>query len=321
MGLAITPCKDGDETTAFAKARSTGIDAVDLGWSWLELEEEAGVFATQLLDSANSLYSVAGLKVIIMLNPIESDRRALPPDLETLEFDDPLVISRFETMIETLLQHLSGLDIEAILIGNEATVYLTDNPSELDDYRALVEAASTHIKSIRPGIEIGVQGTFETLFNEEIETLSSALDILALSYYPYAEKEGHLGVPDLAAVEEDLARLVTLGNGKKIYIPELGYSTSGILDSSEEEQRDFVREFFRVWDRHEDSFRYVEFLILHDVDPDWMSELFTVLGLDAHPFRDELFAGWVYGGMRTHDCKDKLAFPAFREEARARGWE
>jgi hypothetical protein len=196
-----------------------------------------------------------------------------------------------------------------------------ENPAQWDNYQALVEAASTHIKSIQPGIKIGVQGMFEGFFDQEMKTLNSALDIVALSYYPVVEKPGHMDIGDIAAIKEDLAQLVAFSEGKKIYIPELGYSSSEVLDSSEEEQRDFVREFFRVWDLYSDNLQFVELSPLHDPDPEWMAELLAVLGMDEHPLYDEILAAYVSGGLRTYDGEDKLAFPAFREEARTRGWE
>jgi hypothetical protein len=321
LGINPYPSKDGDDATAFTKVLSAGVNAMSTGWSWPELELAPGVFDTALLDYFNSLYAVAGFKIVLMINPIETDLKAVPADLADLAFDDPVMIARFKSLLDVVFNHLPDLDIDTLLIGNEANSHLIDNPSKWGAYQTLVEAASAHAKSLRPGIKVGVEGMREGFFSDEMQALNRSCDIIALTYYPSVPKPGHWDFPDLSVMEGDLAALTAAYPDKEIYIIELGYSSSEVFDSSQEEQEAFVREAFRVWDLYESRITMVSFFMLHDYDPVWIKGLMTALGLDEHPYYDEIFAGFTTVGLRTYLGEDKLAFPAFVEEASARGWE
>ncbi|MFC1610729.1 glycosyl hydrolase 53 family protein [Myxococcota bacterium] len=322
LAINLYPSKDGNDTTAFAKGRSAGINSASIGWSWYpELEVAPGVFDTAILDDANSLYAMPGFKVVVMVNPIETDWKAVPPDLAELDFDDPVMIARFKSLLDSVFEHLSDLDIEALLIGNEANSHLMDNPSQWSAYQGLFEAARAHAKTLRPEIKVGVEGMFEDFFADEMQTLNAASDLIALTYYPAKPNPGHWANPDLSVIEEDMANLTRAYAEKDIYMIEHGYPTSDVLGSSEEEQEAFVREAFRVWDLHESRIRMVSFFMLHDFDPVWIHELQEALGVSEHPYYEEILAAYTSIGLRTHAGQDKLAFPALVEEAAARGWE
>ena len=320
LGINPYPSEQGDDATVFAKSRTAGINSVAIGWSWPELEGAPGVFETTILDAANSLYAVPGFKVVLMVNPIETDWKSVPSDLEELPFDDPMLIDRFKMLLDVVFQHLPDLDIDTLLIGNEANSHLQDHPSTWGAYRTLFEAASAHAKSLRPQIKVGVEGQFEGFLSEEMKSLTQSSDIIALTYYPSRPKPGHFNFPDLSVIEGDLADVTAAYAGQEIYIIEFGYPSSTVVDSSEQEQEAFIREAFRVWDLHAVQIAMVSFFMLHDFDPDYIQDLDETLGVNEHPNYDEIFASHTTLGLRTFSGEDKLAFTALIEEAAARGW-
>ena len=323
--LAINPypAKDSDDATAFSQSRAAGANTVVLGWGWAELELAAGVYNVAELDLANSVYAIPGFKVVVMVNPIESDIRSLPSDLEELAFDDPVMIARYKSLLDTVFERLSGVEIDALLVGNEANSYLGDNPEQFAAYQALYEAGSAHAKSLRPGIKVGVEAMWENLlgdFATEMQAMNTTSDVIATTYYPSVPVEGRFDLPDLTVMEKDMAALTAAYAGREIYLVECGYSSSQLLNSSEQEQADFVREAFRVWDTHESQISLLSFFMLHDFDPVFIEALLKLLGFDEHPNYDDIFEGFTTLGLRTYTGEDKMAFPVLIEEAAARGW-
>jgi hypothetical protein len=136
-----------------------------------------------------------------------------------------------------------------------------------------------------------------------------------ITYYPL---QSDFTVRDPGVVHADFDRVLSLYPGRPVIFTEAGYPSSPDCSSSEEKQAAFVRNIFRAWDAHADQIRGVAFLWLHDISPESVATLTSYYGLHARGFRGYLSSL----GMRTYPGvgRDKPAFAALAEEAKARGW-
>lgn len=311
LGICISPSEKIDEADAFSLARSrAGIDAVTLHYSWPEIETSPGKFNYQLLDKTNSIYR--DVKIIFGINLIETYIKTVPSDLENIPFDDPVMIARFKKLLDKVFPRLPDLQIMAFVFGNEVTGYLVES-GEWDAYTTFYEAVSTYVKTIHPRIKVGVIGMLDGYMQptDKVKTLNRSSDVIALTCY--------LQPGD---VKNDFAALTSAYPGRKIYIQEIGYSSSSVLGSSEEKQKDFVKEVFRAWDEHASQIEYLSFYALHDHAREEVEAVLELMGKKDDPDAKINIEIITTLGLRTYPGKgrDKLAFRTLIQEARARGW-
>jgi hypothetical protein len=325
LGLQASPAEGIDEAGAFEIANTAGINALMIGYGWPEVETAPGVFDDWAVDRDNAIYASDTVGIVLMVNPIETDWKHVPEDLRDLPFDHPTMIERFKTFLDHVIPRLADLRIETLLIGNEVNGYLGDH-DEWAAYQTFYEAVGAHARTLRPGIKIGVETMFEGMvdtYPEKIEALNRSSDLLALTYYPVEATpvRGRLPRGDLTVIRDDLTRLARRFADKEIYIIETGYSSSTRLDSSQQEQADFVRETFAVWDDLAPRIRLLSFFMLHDFSREEIEGLYAALDMTEHPNYEDLVEGMTTVGLRTYAGEDKLAFPVLMQEAARRGWE
>ncbi|MHC4661000.1 MAG: carboxypeptidase-like regulatory domain-containing protein [Planctomycetota bacterium] len=322
LGINPHPSVDGDDASAFDICLSAGVNAVTTGFSWSELEVDPGVFDYTEIDIINSIYATGNVKVILMLNPIETDWKSVPTHLESVAFDNSLMIDSFNMFLDNVFARLPSLDIDTLLIGNEVNGYIGDY-DKWDEYRIFYEAVGAYARILRPGMKIGVETMFEgmiSVYPDKIKTLNQSSDVLAITYYPDIEIAGHISFPEISVIKDDFTALAATYPGEQIYIIEMGYSSSHLLNSSEIEQEKFIREAFRVWDNHVSQFEFISFFMLHDYSAEYIDPLLEALGITEHPNYAEIRESFITLGLRTCSGQDKLAFPELILEAEKRGW-
>jgi len=313
LNIDISPSEELDEVDAFFLARTrVGIDAALVGGSWPEVETAPGKFNYPGLKRANSIYK--DVKIVLELNPIESFIRTVPPDLQTVAFDDPVMIARFKKLLDVVFSQLSDLQITALWIGNEVTGYL-DKTDEWNAYQTFYETVGAYAKTIRPGIKVGTVGTFDGLMQicpAQMKSLNRSSDIIALTFW--GGTSGN--------VKNDFAALTSAFAGRTVYIKEIGFPSSSRIGSSEEKQKEFVKEVFRAWDEHASQIEYLSFHALHDFPKELVTGIMELMGKSED--EDALLNTEIMTslGLRTYPGKgrDKAAFRALIQEARARGW-
>ena len=80
LGLGINEGSIGFEK-ALSAARDAGLQFVDLPSQWDDIETKPGEFTNQWLDIANAYYPAIGIRLVISLNPIDTNKLRLPADL------------------------------------------------------------------------------------------------------------------------------------------------------------------------------------------------------------------------------------------------
>src|SRR6185295_3866373 len=92
-----------------------------------------------------------------------------------------------------------------------------------------------------------VTSTFDganTKFPREVADLNADSDVFILTYY--AVDERFLPQASRSPVD-DLPRAVALAGKRPLVFQEVGYPSSAVLSSSEQQQADFVSSVFAAW--------------------------------------------------------------------------
>ena len=142
---------------AFAAARDAGLQFVELPSQWDDIEPKPGEFTNQWLDIANAYYPAVGIRLVISLNPIDTNKLRMPADLSGKPFDDPAVIERYNKAADYVLSRVSKANLVAFAIGNEIDGYLGGDPKKWQQYARFFEATSEHVGRTRPGSTVGAK--------------------------------------------------------------------------------------------------------------------------------------------------------------------
>lgn len=301
---------------AFAAARDAGLQFVELPSQWDDIEPKPGEFTNQWLDIANAYYPAVGTRLVISLNPIDTNKLRLPADLSGKPLDDPAVIERYNKAAEYVLSRVSKADLVAFAIGNEIDGYLGSDPKKWQQYVRFFAAASEHVRRTRPGVIVGAKVMLSSLVGGAralAEPVNARADAVLVTYYPLSDG---FRVKSPSAVAKDLEGVVQQYPDKPIYLLEAGCPSSSYLGSSEARQAEFVREVFSFWDAHPRQLKAVNFIWLHDISDAEVQSYTKYYGVGQRAFAEYL--GTL--GLRSHDGKDKQAFQVLRQEAKSRGW-
>jgi len=218
--------------------------------------------------------------------------------------------------MDYVFSQIPDLDLVAISIGNEIDAYLCEDSGKWDQYQKFYNETSAYIRDKNPSVKIGCKTTFDAVTGKnekEIKVLNKESDVIMVNYYPL---NSDFSVKDPSVVQPDIDGLTSLYMNRIIYITEAGYPSSPQVGSSEEMQREFIREIFKAWDKHRLQVKLIDFVWLHDLSKSEVDIFVEYYGVLANPFKEFLRTL----GLRTYDGKEKQAFIALKAEAEIRGW-
>ncbi|MFQ6121108.1 MAG: hypothetical protein ACE5KE_14630 [Methanosarcinales archaeon] len=113
LGISITEGSVGFDKS-FAMAQDVGIQFIELPLNWDEIETSPGKYGNQFLNIANSYYPSVNTKVLLTINPIDTNTLHLPTDLIDKDFDDPEVIERYKRLMDYVFSQIPDLDLIAV---------------------------------------------------------------------------------------------------------------------------------------------------------------------------------------------------------------
>jgi hypothetical protein len=318
LGMDISLPSDNDFGKAYFMAKDAGVRMVQLTPRWDEIEPGNGKYSDpqENLAAAKAFYRQENIRVALAVSPLDTNVNRMPADLKGMPMDDPAVIDRYNKMIDDVLQKLDGVTLQDAAIGNEIDVYLGNDAAKWRQYTNFYRGTKKHLKAARPDLKVGVKATFYGLTRnnvEQLKTLNEESDVILVTYYPL---NPDFTVREPSVIKEDFDKICALYPGKEIYFLELGYPSSPLLNSSNEKQAEFVRQAFAAWDEHKGRITVVNFVFMHDPGQPALDTLEKYYGLS-----DPKFLAYLETlGLRTAGGKDKPAWAAFKEEARARGF-
>lgn len=315
LGISITEGRGGFDES-FNTIKDVGAQFIELPLNWDDIEKSPGTYGNQFLNIANMYYPATHTKVLLTINPIDTNVLHLPEDLTDRDFDDPEVIERYKRLMDYVFSQIPDLELVAISIGNEIDAYLCEDIGKWDQYQKFFKETGDYIRDNKAAIKIGCKTTFEatTEKNEkEIKILNKSSDVIMVNYYPL---NADFSVKDPSVVQSDIDMLTSLYTDEILYITEAGYPSSSHLGSSDKMQRQFIKEIFKAWDKHRLQIKLVDFVWLHDLCQSEVDIFVEYYGVSARNFTEFLRTL----GLQTYDGKDKQAFIALKAEAEIRGW-
>ncbi|MBX7053224.1 MAG: T9SS type A sorting domain-containing protein [Flavobacteriales bacterium] len=302
---------------AFQTGVELGMTEVGVFFNWTMIEVQPGVFDYNLLDIVNLYYPAQGIDVDLNLNPINTNVLEVPSDLANINFDDPLMIARYNALLDSVKLHLPDVSLSSLVIGSEIGAYLGNDQEAWMKYKTFYDSTSTHARSLWPGIKIAVELQYPDLinYNDYAQDLNENSDYIGVSFYPM--NADFTVQPDyMSGISMDT--LVDLYPDKLINYYQYGYPTSALCGSSEQLQADFIASTFFYWDYFASHIRMIDFTWINDLD-----QAAVDFYADYYGFDDPTFLEFLRTiGLRTWegDGTDKLGLEQLRCEARSRGF-
>ena len=326
----IDVAENDNYDSAWAQAENACMESTHFFVTWADLEPDTGMFDSNTvsgyLDIIDLYLSIKNMPMEFVVAPINTVKREVPNELETVAFDNPNMIRLFKRALDTIFFHLQNVELTAFNIGNESDVYFGGNPTAYAEYKTFLDSVVPHAKALYQqyhgkDIKVGTTLTHTSLVNSPgkalCQSLNAGLDIVSATYYPL-NPDFTMKAPSV--VEEDFDSLVSAypDTNQPIYFVECGYSSSPVCNSSEELQAEFFQNVFDAWDKHQANIKYLSVFKLTDWSLERVQELKTYYGIN-----DTIFLEYLHGlGVRTwkNDGSDKDAMYVIKCELDERNW-
>jgi hypothetical protein len=152
-------------------------------------------------------------------------------------------------------------------------------------------------------VQVGTITTFDSLKKPDLfKKLTQYSDFIDYTYYPLGSSWAMRPVTD---VPGDVAKMVEGAGSKWFGFTELGYSTSALAKSSEQQQVDFMKAVFENLDKHKGQVAFVNWAGLADSPDDVCKQYAMSQNLPA----SDAFCGYAaHTGLRTYDNVAKPAW-------------
>ena len=299
------------QDAAVALAQGAGVNGVIMTYTWSSLEPTPGHIDLTGLQAGLAYYRQKGMQILLGIQLINTVKREVPSDLETVAFDDPRFIARFHTLLDAVKGALSGSE-RYVSIGNEVDVYLQSQPAQWPTYTAFYNDAVAYLHATWPGVAVGVTTTFGGYSVESksaVQTLNAQSDLVILTYYPL---QNGTQVQPPTAPATDVPLMLSLAGSKQVVLQEAGYPSGALTDSSEAAQAQFVGNLYQAWHQAGDKMPFLSYFLLYDFDSTTCSSFSTYYGV-----ADPAFLSYLCTlGLRRSDGSAKAAWSTFGTAAR-----
>lgn len=326
----VDMAENNDYDLAFGFASEACQESTHISFTWSGLEPDAGAFDSDYiasrLDIANIYYPLNDVKVEMQFAVTNIAIKEVPSDLAAISFDDPFLIERFKTALDTVFLHIPDIDLAALNIGNESDILFGTDEELYISFKTFLDsvvpyAKDTYFDLYGKELKVGTTFTLGGLTSPEkldyCQMVNEGLDIVTVTYYPLAP-DFTMESPDV--VSDDFDALVALypSVDQPIYFAECGYASSETCNSSEELQAQFFSAVFEEWDAHYDNIKYLT--IFKSTDWSAADVIFfeEYLGID-----DPIFLEYLRTlGVRSWegDGTTKLAYEFILCELESRDW-
>ncbi|MCZ2276805.1 MAG: T9SS type A sorting domain-containing protein [Bacteroidia bacterium] len=303
--------------SSFLIGKDLGMNEVGLFINWTMLEITPGMFDFTILDMANAYYPAHSMAVDINLNPINTNRLEVPSDLDSIAFDNPVFISRYKTLLDSVKVHLTDLSISSLVIGTEIGAFLQNDSVKWNQYINFYNSVSAYAKTIWPGLKVAVELQFTDLidYNSFAQQINAGSDYIGVSYYPIW---GNYTVKPVNSITLDMDTLVSLYPAKPICFYQFGFPSSQTCNSSDSLQAEFIKQAFTSWDYYASHIRLIDFTWMTDLDTTAVNYYGTYYGVSDTVFLEFLRTL----GLRTWNGNgtDKPALYELRCQAKQRNY-
>jgi hypothetical protein len=212
---AYAPDVEVEERTAELLEDGMTVGRVQL--DWVDLEPEAGVYNMDSLVDAMSPLAAQGLSVFVLLATVDSVDAAVtrPPDLQQTLYSDPVLLERFQLLLDRAIPVILQYSGFLLSVGNEPNSYLEENPSELEPMATFVFNTKQYVHLTAP--DLGVSITLAAI----LEPLTAASDVVVFNLYGL-DPNFYTAQDPVVFVQEIAAKQAIFGMDKPFIIQELG---------------------------------------------------------------------------------------------------
>jgi len=283
VGLSAVPpsYKDTIENwkIIFSRAEEIGVQLLSAGNAqWTdEIEPQPGIYSWESYDRFFSVLESNHHKFELSFDLpgffFHADIQK-PSHLPVKSITDPTYLKHYKRMLTSFLDRF-GPKIDYIVIHAEgAYSYFEKHPDHMATYTRLLRQVGQYIKQHSPHILLGVN---TDPFNKTpiLSPINNAVDFMAYDIFQSDD------VQSPAELEPMIQKLIQIGSGKKIAIQNGGWSTSRLEGSTEQQQVDFIREFYRLLYKYREQIEYASFYLLYDEDIEFMTPLYKSVVPDA----------------------------------------
>ena len=286
VGLWINP-KEADMKyydEALKTAREAKIQLAHLYVQWGLTEKSSGKYDWSIPDYILGKFDKYGFEAVVVIPIIFTTKLdVMPEDVEFKSFSDPEFVSRFVHFTQTLMERYST--IKYLIIGNEIDIYLYSHPDEVDDFRTLVEAVTSAL-DVCVGTEFAIHNVVSVRCESLVQKALTG-DMVFYTLYPTGQDFSYGGDPH--DVQSYFDAMLDLAGGKKIAVVETSWSSSHLLESSEEKQAEYIKEIFNILKENKSRIEFLIWINLHDSTPEECRKAaeFFVKGVDEEILNNE----------------------------------
>jgi len=316
---------------------SVGVQVLSLHLLWNQIEGTtpsdtftAGTYVDPNGDLAtlNSVLPLEGLELNLGILPSTTSISGMPSNLTATPMNDPLVVARFEAMLDWVFGKIPNVPLVSLALGNELDAYPTATTTDYwAQYWAFYAAVATHVRSLHPGIKVTVNATFAGLVGTSsnplaeggYQQLNGISDVIGVNYYPL-NSDFTVELPSVVAGDfGKVAALYALSTTPKpIYFQEVGYpSDATACVSSQALQAEFVHQVFLAWDHWASAIPFLSIVRLNDLSATAAQSTAESYGFSA----GSVFTSYLESlGLRSYTGSNKTAFSQLQSETEMRGW-
>jgi hypothetical protein len=258
-GVGIMPMPANGEfpllSDACREGRTLGAEVLDFYFFWGWMADDWDVS-----DNVMPYLSYEGKSVAVM-NVINTNVLGeYPPEYKS--FTDPGFKEDFAAFS---IEFIERYQPTYYYIGGEVDIYLSQHRDEIEPFRELLGYTYQEIKAACPETKVGLVVTYHYARDNNaldiIRTLAPEVEIIGYTVHPYLDTYSYR---DISRGLEYLNEVSGVVPGKPFAIIETGWSSSELLDSSEELQAEFVPDYFSYVENG--GAEYVIWFCLHDQD-------------------------------------------------------
>lgn len=313
IGLSLNVPEGGGAPELIAGVRQQirmGLNGGTLSLKWNEIEPNPGQFELKALEDRKGTDALLGTQSLITLQTIDTSNRTIPGDLQALPWNDPVLIGRFEKIVEKVCREASP-EMKWISLGNEVDVYLASHFSEVETYRPFLAAGRRAAKRVRPDIKVGVTTTWSGLASQSaaIRSLQEGMDATVFTYYGVGPDFQVLAP---ASITKALDEMLAVAGTRPLLLQEVGYPASDLLGGGEAGQSAFIKGFFDALRPRSNRIALAVWFIQVDFSPPLVDLFQSYYGL-----KNERFAAFLGTlGLRDSKGKPRQGWKTFQDEVR-----
>ncbi|NQT17448.1 MAG: hypothetical protein HQ582_32130 [Planctomycetes bacterium] len=295
----------------FARANELGVQVLSLqSGFWSKGETSPGVYDFKSWDNFFAILDEHGFEFELSKDiggPFFREKIDAPRDIRFTSFTDPSLLNRYKRFVIAYLDRFGKRHAYIVIHAEGADAYFKQHPNQLNDYCEFLREVRKAIKQHSPHVQVGVN---TDISNDDrvLARLAEVTDFMA-----YDVVKGKV-VRKPAEFETLVERLIRVSKGKKIAFQNAGWSTSKTDDGSDQEQVEFIQEFFRVLDRNRDKIEYASFGSMYDHDTAVTGPAYRAVFPDLPPrFVDRIVDSMSHFGLFRVDGTAKPGWAELRK--------